>query len=456
MINTKPVTLGDKVVIELENLAYGGEVVGRKDGFAVFVTEGVPGEKVKAQVTQVKNNYARAEIVELLESDSERVEGQCVVNSDCGGCQLQHIDYQAQLKYKQQLVKDALERIAKLPQVEVKEVIGMENPYFYRNKAQFSVTERDEELIAGFYAAGTHQVVDFEDCLIQHQLINRVKREAVQLLADSPLSVYDPVTGEGLLKNLVIRVGVCTNQAMLLWVTNERESYLLKELSEQLLKRVPELISVHQNINREQTSVVLGAETILLAGEAQITDYIGEVMYRISPESFFQVNTLQAKELYEQILEQADLTGDEVVVDAYCGLGSISLYVAAYCEQVYGIELNFQAIEDARENARLNGIENVQFRGGETSEILPQLISEGVEAEVLIVDPPRKGCHPEVLNSVQELGPAKIIYVSCDPSSLARDLKKLTTLGYQVKEVQPVDMFPQTYHIETVTILELA
>ncbi|KXS41053.1 23S rRNA (uracil(1939)-C(5))-methyltransferase RlmD [Candidatus Frackibacter sp. WG13] len=449
----RPVKVGEKVIIELENLAYGGDVVGRKEGFAIFVPQGVPGERVKIRVTKVKKNYARGEIIDIVKAAPERVTEQCEVSNDCGGCQLQHIDYAAQLEYKEEIVKDAIERIGNLEGIEVNPVIGMDNPYFYRNKAQFPLGIKEEEVVAGFYAAGSHQIIETQECLIQHQLINRIVRKTLNLINEYEISIYDEEKHSGILRHLIVRVGVCTNQAMLVFVTKDEELPYQEELSQQLMEEIPELISIHQNINFRKTNIILGDKTILLAGQDKIIDYIGKIRYKISPESFFQVNTLQANKLYAQVLRAADLNGEERVIDAYCGIGSISLYLAQAAKKVYGIEVVPQAIADARDNAKLNGINNCDFQVGKVREVLPQMEQDGLYPEVIVVDPPRKGCHEEVLKTFLDLKPDKIIYVSCNPSSLARDLKILTAADYEVAEVQPVDMFPQTYHIETVVKL---
>lgn len=450
MTESKPVTVGDKVVIELEDLAYGGDAVGRKDGFAVFAPQGVPGEVVNIEITQVKQSYARGEIIEVVESVPERITGDCKVNGVCGGCQLQHIDYQAQLEYKREMVKDNIERIGGLSEVDIKPVLGMEHPYFYRNKAQFPVGVKDEDVVTGFYAPGSHEIIDTEECLIQHQLINRVINKAVELVEKHEIPIYDEDSHSGLLRHLVVRVGVCTNQAMLVFVINGQRIPGQQRLAEELMAEIPELVSIQNNINRQKTNVILGAKTYSVEGESKIIDYIGSIRYQISAQSFFQVNTLQAKKLYDQILEYADLSGEETVVDAYCGIGSISLYLAQAAKQVYGIEVVSQAIDDAKENAELNNIDNCYFKAGKVRKILPKLKSNGLNPEVIVVDPPRKGCHKEVLETFLELKPERIIYVSCKPSSLARDLEQLTAADYEVEEIQPVDMFPQTYHIEAV------
>jgi 23S rRNA (uracil1939-C5)-methyltransferase len=451
-MSTQPVSKEDIITIRLDNIAYGGDAVGRKDNFTIFVPQGIPGELVEIEITEVKSSYARGEIVSVLEKTEERIEPECAVSERCGGCQIDHIDYQAQLKYKQQMVEDALEHIGKLKGVKVNSVLGMEHPFAYRNKAQFPLDVVDEKAVIGFYAAGSHDVIAHDNCQIQHPVINRIARKIVELINRYDLTIYNEESGTGLIRNLVIRMGVCTNQAQLILVTTANKIPHQDEIVTELRSEIPELISIYQNINDEETNVVLGTKIKKLAGKDYIIDYIGNIKYQISPLSFFQVNTLQTKVLYDQVVNYAELTGEEKVLDAYCGLGSIALYVADKSKEVYGIEVVEEAIDLAKKNAQLNDIENCSFKTGKVREVIPDLENE-FSADVVIVDPPRKGCHQSVLESFVELGPEKIIYVSCKPTSLARDLKFLTDNGYSVEEVQPVDMFPQTYHIETVTKL---
>lgn len=453
MIN-KPVKVGDVVDIELENLAHGGDVVGRIDSFTIFISKGVPKEKARVKITQVKKNYARGEVIEVIEESEDRINPICPFAKDCGGCQIQHIDYQAQLEHKKKIVRDNLERIGNLEQIKVNPVKGMENPFFYRNKAQFPLgTNQDNQVISGFYAPGSHEIIEINNCSIQHPLINRIAARTMELIEEYELSIYDEKLHKGLLRHLVIRAGVCTNQAMLIIVTKDNKFPEARRLARRLMEEIPELVSVQHNLNPAKTNIVLGKVTKTLAGEDHIFDYIGEVKYKISPLSFFQVNTLQAKVLYDQVVEYAALTGKEKVIDAYCGLGSITLYVANQAQEVYGIEVIEEAIEAAKENAQLNGITNANFKVGKVREVLPRLKKEFIP-EVIIVDPPRKGCHQDVLKSFVEMEPKRIVYVSCNPSSLARDLKYLASQGYKTVEVQPVDMFPQTYHIENVALIK--
>ncbi|MGM0502710.1 MAG: 23S rRNA (uracil(1939)-C(5))-methyltransferase RlmD [Bacillota bacterium] len=444
-----PVEKGELVTIKLDNIAYGGDAVGRKDNFTIFVPQGIPGEVVKIKITTVKKSYARGELISVIEEAEERITPECEVSAQCGGCQIDHIRYSAQLKYKKKMVEDALTRIAKLEDVDVNPVLGMEHPFLYRNKAQFPLDVVDEEAVIGFYAAGSHDLIAHQACQIQHPVINRIANKMVELINRYELSIYNEETGQGLLRHLVVRVGVCTNQAQLIIVTKEDQFPKQAEIIEELMSEIPELVSVYQNINPEQTNVILGSEIKKLAGKDYIIDYIGNIKYQISPLSFFQVNTLQTKVLYDQVVKYADLTGQEKVLDAYCGLGSIALYVAEKSKEVYGIEVVEEAINLAQQNAKLNNIDNCNFAVGKVRDILPELKNK-FKPEVVIVDPPRKGCHQQVLEDFVDLEPEKIIYVSCKPTSLARDLKFLTNNGYQVEEVQPVDMFPQTYHVETV------
>jgi 23S rRNA (uracil1939-C5)-methyltransferase len=450
----RPVNIGDVVTIELESLAHGGDVVGRIDGFAIFVPKGIPGERVRVKIIQVKKSYGRGEILEVLDESEHRIIPLCSFSTECGGCQVQHINYQAQLEHKREIVRDNIERIGKLKDIKINPVKGMENPLFYRNKAQFPLgLDKDNNVITGFYAPGSHDIIDINDCGIQHPLINRISRETIKLLEEYGTSIYDEKVHKGLMRYLVVRVGVCTNQAMLIFVTKDNKFPEGREIADRLMADIPELVSVQHNINSKKTNVVLGKLTKTLAGEDHIFDYIGKVKYKISPLSFFQVNTLQAKVLYDQAVEYAGLTGKEKVIDAYCGLGSITLYVADQAKEVYGIEVVEEAIEAAKENAQLNGIENCHFQAGKVREVLPELKKIFIP-EVIIVDPPRKGCHEDVLKSFVEIEPERIVYVSCNPSSLARDLKYLDEHGYKTIEVQPVDMFPQTYHIESVALIK--
>ena len=448
----KPIKNGEIVKLELEDLAYGGDAVARKDEFVIFVQGGLADETALVQITEVKKSYGRGKVVKIIKSSKQRQESFCDYSNNCGGCQLDYLNYQGQLKFKQQMLKDNLERIGDIDEPEVEATIGMEHPYFYRNRAQFPLAINDkDEISKGFYQARSHNLVEIEDCQLQHQLINRVARKTLKVLNEYQLSAYDEESHAGLLRHLVIKVGVCTNQALAILVTKEEKFPQALEIAERLMELIPELKGVVQNINPAETNVVLGQNNKTLAGENYIYDYIGPLKYKISPLSFFQVNTLQAEKLYQQVKEYAQLSGEEKVLDAYCGIGSIGLYLADEAAQITGIEVVDEAVEMAKENARINGIDNYQILKGTVAERINQLKNE---FDVVIVDPPRKGCGEEVINDLIKLEAEKIIYVSCNPASLSRDIGYLTEAGYQLNQIQPVDMFPHTYHVETVAVLE--
>lgn len=445
---------GDIIEVRLENLAHGGECVGRIEGLAVFVPEGLPGELVRVKVTERKRNFLRGKIEEVIESAPGRIIPECPVYLDCGGCHLQQMDYSLQLHHKREMVRSLLERIGGLDKPEIAPVIGSDYPYAYRNKAQFPLARNQKgEIVAGFYRQGTHEVVAHHDCLIQHPLINRVTNKTLLVLNEYPVSIYNEEKHQGLLRHLVVRAGVCTNQAILTFVTNGRDFPGKEAIATGIMEEVPELVGILQNINQKRINVIFGNETHLIKGEEYYIDYIGNVKFAISPESFFQINTLQTQKLYDVIKNYAGLSGSETVLDAYCGLGSISLYLADRAREINGIEVVEQAIEDARRNAELNGIENCQFRVGRVEQTLPDLIAQGTAPDLLIFDPPRKGLAAEVIEAVLEEPINKIIYVSCNPATLARDLAQLKE-KYQIMAVQPVDMFPQTYHVECVVLMQ--
>lgn len=449
------INLNKKDIIELsiDDLAHGGEGVGHYAKLAVFVPATIPGERVKVKITEKKKSYARAELITVLKSVPERTNPDCIVYNDCGGCQLQHIDYQKQLQYKKVILEAALTRIAKLEDFDLKEIVADDYPWSYRNKAQFPLTTTKEGKIkTGFYKQGTHQVVINEKCVIQHPLINRIKKECLAVLNKYNLSVYNERNQQGLLRHLIIRVGVCTNQALLTIVCSKDYTFPEK-LVREIKRKVPELSGILQNINTAKTNVILGNKTNLLLGKPYYLDYIGSIALAISTASFLQVNTLQAKKLYDIILKLAQLTGKEIIIDAYCGIGSIALYLARKAKVVYGIEEVKKAIEDANFNSQINKIDNCYFYEGKVEEKLPLLLKKGIIPDLIIFDPPRKGLANSVIKSVLKILPAKIIYVSCNPATLARDLQ-LFQERYKISKIKACDLFPQTYHLETAVLLE--
>lgn len=403
---------------------------------------------------EVKRAFARAELVEVVTASAARVRPPCPVYEACGGCQLQHLSYKAQLQLKTARVHDSLERIGKFNGIDVRPTIGMREPWRYRNRAQIPFGEQDGGLVAGFYARGTHRMVDMDACLLQHETSDEVVQTVKRIARDLGISGYDKRQHRGVLRHVVTKVGVHTGELMIVLVTKGSQLPRKKLFIHALREQFPQLVSLVQNVNSKRTSVVLGTENRTLWGRETITDTIGGIRFSISPHSFFQVNSQQTEVLYREVLRAAALTGKETVVDAYCGIGTISLFLAQHARQVLAMDIVDAAIADAKRNARLNGIANVQFAVGKAEELMPRWYAQGVRPEVVVVDPPRKGCDERLLTAIADMGPARVIYVSCQPSTLARDLRFLADRGYTVQEVQPVDMFPQTAHIETVATLE--
>lgn len=448
-----PVRSGQVVQVRVHGLGHSGEGVGRVDGLTLFVPGGAPGDLLEARVTEVKKNYARAALLRVVEPSPDRVAPPCPVVAECGGCQLQHIAYPAQLDLKRRQVVDALTRIGKLDGVTVHPTLGMEEPWRYRNKAQFPVGLRQGRVIAGFFAPGTHRIIDIEQCEIQHPLGNRIMQEVRRLAARYSIPIYEEGAHQGILRHILARVGRSTGESMAVLVTNGPNLPAAERLAQDLMAAVPGLVSVYQNINPERTNVILGRESRLLAGREQITDLIGDLTFAISPLSFFQVNPAQTEVLYGTALQYAGLTGAETVLDIYCGIGTISLFLARQARELVGIEWVPEAVADAQANAARNHIANARFVCGDAAVELPRLAEEGVRADVIVVDPPRKGCDEPVLRAMAAVGPERIVYVSCNPASLARDLALLQELGYRTVEVQPVDMFPHTAHVECCSLL---
>ena len=433
---------------------HNGEGVGRVEDFTVFVNGALRGEEVQARITEVHQSFARAETVKVLTPAAERVVPPCPIYERCGGCQLLHQTYQAQLELKRQRVVDALVRLGGLYNVPVRETIGMPDPWYYRNKVQYPLAMVGREIVLGCYEQRTHQVVPTRECLIQQKINNALMTAVRDLAQEWGLSVYDEKAGRGFLRHVLIKNAAQTGQAMVVLVTNGRDFPRGEEFGAALAKRVPELTSLVQNINTLKTNVILGPQTKVLWGEEAIIDEVGGLRFRVSATSFFQVNPLQTETLYDQAVACAELKGHETVLDAYCGVGSLTLFLARKARKVYGVEAVEAAIEDAGENAKLNGLTNVDFVVGEAEKVLPKLAAIGIKFDVAVLDPPRAGCEAKVLETLAKIGMERLVYVSCNPSTLARDLKVLQGLGYKTVEVQPIDMFPHTFHVECVAKVE--
>lgn len=447
-----PVQLGQIVELTITGLNHEGQGVGRHNGYTLFVPKALPQETVLAEVEHTKKSFGFARMLSVVTPSPLRQEPPCPVFDRCGGCSLQHLDYAAQLQHKQQIVKDNLSRIGGFAlegegAVTVHSTLGMDEPWRYRNKAQVPIGMQDGRIVGGFYAEKSHDIIDIDACLIQQEVNDNVVRVVKRLAAELGISVYHEGLHTGLLRHVVAKVGVKTGEVMVVLVTTEEQIPNSERLIEAIREELPAVTSIVQNINPKQTNVIFGDKTVTLWGSDVIYDFIGNVKFAISARSFYQVNPAQTEVLYNKTLEYAGLNGGETVIDAYCGIGTISLFLAQKAKHVYGVEIVPEAIADAHRNAELNGIENVTFAVGAAEVVIPAWREQGVHADVIVVDPPRKGCDEALLQTILAMEPERVVYVSCNPSTLARDLKVLAE-KYAVQEVQPVDMFPWTHHVE--------
>lgn len=450
-----PVKPGQKIELKVEGYGHEGEGVGRYRNFTVFLPEVLKGEQVIAKISEVKKSFARGAVFKIVKPAPERITPACPAAGDCGGCHLQHLKYTDQLKLKEQRVIDTVERIGGLKGVTVHPVLGMADPWHYRNKVQYPLGVENVTVVMGFYRKGTHRIIETDKCLLQPELINNIARKVKELVEKYHLSVYDERNGSGLLRHLLIKYGAQTNEVMVVLVTNGEQFLSGEKIARDLVNSFPEIKSVIQNINKSRGNVILGPESKVIWGRDSIIERIGKFKFKIAAASFFQVNPEQTEVLYKKAVEYAGLTGRETVLDAYCGVGALTFFLAEKARRVFGIEVVTEAVKNANENATFNEVRNVQFLVGTTEKILPQLIKGGINFEAGVVDPPRSGCEETVLKSLAANKIGRIVYVSCNPSTLARDLRVLDGLGYRTVEIQPVDMFPHTYHVECVAKLEL-
>ncbi|MGU9322772.1 23S rRNA (uracil(1939)-C(5))-methyltransferase RlmD [Clostridium perfringens] len=444
-------------IFDIISQGYEGEGIAKIDNkYPIFIEGALKGEKVKVRIVKVNKNFAYGKLMEVLEASEERVNPPCAIYKRCGGCKLQHASYKAQLDFKWDRVKDCVSKIGKLDPSIVKYPLGMENPWRYRNKVQLPIGLINGEVKIGFFAPRSHDIIDMESCLIQDEIGDKVvklTREWIEKFNIRPYNVDGEYDEKGIVRHIMIRRGFTTNEVMVVLVTNGENLPHKEEFVDLMVKNIPGIKSVIQNINSKKTNVILGLESKTLWGEDTISDYIGDFRFNISPLSFFQVNPTQTEVLYGKALEYANLTGNEEVFDAYCGTGTITLFLSQKAKKVYGVEIIPQAIDNAWINAKENKVENVEFFVGESEVVIPDLINKGVKADVVVVDPPRKGCDKKLLDAITDIDAKKIVYVSCDPSTLGRDLVILEENGYKTLEVQPVDMFPNTSHVENVAKL---
>lgn len=448
-----PVEKNKEYVVEIIDNGFEGEGIAKIDNFTIFINGAIKGEKVKILIVKVLSSHAFGKIIEILEKSYIREEVDCITYKRCGGCNMRHIKYEETLKMKQNAVQSLVNKTLK-DKIQVKPTLGMENPLHYRNKAQYPIgVNKDGEPVIGVFANRTHEVIPIEKCLIQNSISEEIAKTIVEFIKENKILVYNEKTGKGLFRHIVIKVGINTNEIMCILVINGSKLPKENELVETLTKKYPNIKTIVKNINTKNTNVILGKENINIYGNGYIEDKLGEYTFKISPLSFYQVNPVQAEKLYNISVEAAKITKNDTVFDLYCGIGTISLFMAKYAKKVYGVEIVEQAIKDAKENAKINNVDNTEFIAGDTEIILDDLINnKNIIPDVIMVDPPRKGIDNKSIDNILKIKPDRFVYISCNPATLVRDLAKFEDV-YDIKEIQPVDMFPYTSHVECVTVL---
>lgn len=442
--------IGDIVEGEIIDFTHEGSGVLKVDKFTIFVKGGLIGDKLKAKIDNIKKSYATATISEIVKPSEERVDLEFEIEESKGGIPLIEYKYSKQLEWKKNKIKKDLEKIAGFKDIEVKEVIGMDHPYRYRNHVQIPVGCEEGRVVTGFYEIGSNDIVDMTKSILQPEVADEILGTIRKWINQYKIKPYDKKTRKGILRHIGIRTNR-NNESMVILVTNGNRLPYYKELIDMLKGK--KVISIYQNINKSNSSITYGREYKKLYGVDCLLDYIGDFRFNISPNSFFQVNRTQAEVLYNKTIQYLDLNKKDIVYDLYCGIGTISLYIGNQAKKVYGIEIIKKAIEDARDNAKLNSIDNVEFEVGKVEDIFPRLMDKGIKGNKIVVDPPRKGCEKKVLEAIVKLNPEKVVYVSCNPTTMARDAKYLVDNGYKIEEVQPVDMFPHTAHVEICCLL---
>ncbi len=454
-MNKSSVVKNEKYVVDIIDNGFEGEGIAKIDGLTVFVPGSIKGEKCEILIVKVLASHAYGKIVNIIEKSENRKESDCATYKRCGGCSLRHMTYESTLKLKRQVVQNLVNKGLK-KKVEVLETIGMENPYNYRNKAQYPVGLNSEgQPEVGVFAQRTHTIIPIQTCLIQTEISQKIAKTILNFVKEKNIQVYNEENQKGLLRHIVIKVGKYTNQVMCILVVNDSKFNQEQELVKLLCEKYPEIKTIVKNINNKNTNVILGKENINLYGNGYIEDKLGEYIFKISPMSFYQVNPVQAEILYTTAINQANLDRNDILFDLYCGIGTIGIFASKYVNKVYGIEIVPQAIEDAKENAKINDVKNIEFICGDVEVAFDELINkEKIVPSAIIVDPPRKGLDNKTVENIAKIKPAKLVYISCNPATMVRDLAKLEDI-YNIKTIQPVDMFPWTSSVETVTILTL-
>ena len=442
-------------IVEIVDNGYEGEGIAKIDNFTIFVPGAIKGEKVKILIVKVLSSHAFGKIKEIINKSDFRQESDCSTYKRCGGCNLRHIKYNQTLKIKQNAVQSLVNKTLK-NKIRVEETVGMENPFHYRNKAQYPFgVNKEGEPVIGVFANRTHEVIPIENCLIQNPQSEEIAKYILNFIKENKISIYNEKTGRGLFRHVVIKVGIKTGQIMCILVLNGKNIPNEKQLVDELIKRFQSIESIVKNINMKNTNVILGQENINIYGNGYIEDKLGEYTFKISPLSFYQVNPIQAEKLYNLGVKMAQISREDTVFDLYCGIGTISLFMANYAKKVYGIEIVKEAIDAANENAKINHVNNIEFYAGDVEIVLDDLINNrGITADIVMFDPPRKGLDRNTINNILKIKPKKIVYISCNPATLIRDLA-LFEEQYEIKTIVPVDMFPWTSHVECVAVLEL-
>ena len=440
-------------IVEIIDNGCNGEGIAKIENFIVFIPGAIKGEKIKILIVKVLSSHAFGKILEIINKSEERKKVDCLTYKRCGGCNLRHIKYEKTLKIKQDMVQNLANKILK-NKIEVQKTVGMERPFNYRNKAQYPLGLNNEgEPIIGIFANRTHEVIPMENCLIQNPQSEQIAKYILKFIKENKISVYNENTGEGLFRHIVIKIGIRTGQIMCILVVKENNIPNEKQLVNELIAKFPQIKTIVKNINPNNTNVILGQKNINIYGNGYIEDILGEYTFKISPLSFYQVNPIQAEKLYNLGLEMAQISKNDTVFDLYCGVGTISLFIAKYAKKVYGIEIVEEAVNDARKNAKMNNVHNAEFYAGDVEIVLDELINKNkVKADIVLFDPPRKGLDKKSINNILHITPQKIVYVSCNPATLIRDLAMFEK-QYEIKTIVPVDMFPWTSHVECVCVL---
>ena len=450
-----PVKKNQEYIVDIIDNGFNGEGIAKIDNFTIFIPNSIKGEKVKILIVKVLSSHAFGKVLEIIEKSEKRVESDCNTYKRCGGCNLRHIKYEETLKIKQNTVQSLVNKTLK-KKIEVEETLGMENPYFYRNKAQYPIgIDKEGNPQIGVYANRTHEIIPIQKCFIQNEQNEKLAKFVFDWIVENKISIYDERTGKGLVRHIVVKIGIKTNEIMCIIVINGNKIPKENELVKEILDNFSEVKTIVKNVNTKNTNVIMGKENIVLYGNGYIEDILGEHRFKISPLSFYQVNPIQAEKLYNLGIKSAKISKKDIVFDLYCGIGTISLFMAEYAKKVYGIEIVEEAVKDAKENAKVNNIFNAEFIAGDVEKILDKLINkDNIIPDIVMVDPPRKGLDNKSIDNIIKIQPKKVVYISCNPATLVRDLAKFEKI-YEIKSIKPVDMFPFTSHVEVCALLEL-